>query len=302
MKLEVKLSKKSWHYKLQSFTFGINQPELYSLCPYFWLTIFCMLISPITIIVKPIKYLVKKSKERRLAREEKELQEFISNLSVDSIVEAVKKKKKIGWMEFGYCNVWDVLRRWQHKYNATEDECYAFHEKINNKLYDIENELKIKKMAKENAKIEAKLKRNQKVNVTNIVKYTKLFVGMLVSTLLTFLIYKGIVALISIEWQPINWEKVLVFFMTLLVIIIFVSIIFFLVGFIKSIEKYIEGRDDIKWYYKPALWIFKCVFWIIKWPFIAIIEVFKFIFGYFKSTKDNYCPGIIWEEEQNVQK
>lgn len=48
---EIKLSKKAWHYKLMSATFAGDPPKLWSFCPYFWLTIFCMLVSPITLFV-----------------------------------------------------------------------------------------------------------------------------------------------------------------------------------------------------------------------------------------------------------
>jgi hypothetical protein len=43
---EVKLKKDSWHFRLQRFVFG-RQPTYSNFCPYFWLTIFCVIISPI---------------------------------------------------------------------------------------------------------------------------------------------------------------------------------------------------------------------------------------------------------------
>lgn len=304
MELEVKLKKNSWHYKLQGFTFGENQPELHSLCPYFWLTIFCVLILPITLIVKPIKYIAKKTKERRLERERQEMEEFLKNMSVDSVLEAVKKKKKVGWIKLDRYEIWNMLRRWQEKYNATEEECVAFHQKLAKKLCDIDNEKDRQRRVKELAKIakaEAKQERSHKVNVARIVKRTKLAVGILISVLLAFLIYKGIVALINIEWQPINWEKVLFTLIAIGVVAIFILVVISFVKIITNIEKYYDDRDDLKWYSKPIFYLFKGLFWVIKWPLILIFEIFKFIFGYFKSTKDNYCPGIIWEEDQKPQ-
>lgn len=41
----IKLSRNSWHYRLQSFLFG-EPPYLDNFCPYFWLSIFCLMISP----------------------------------------------------------------------------------------------------------------------------------------------------------------------------------------------------------------------------------------------------------------
>jgi len=49
----VKLSKKQWHYKLQKFIFLNLEPSRFqNLCPYFWLTIFCIIVSPIVFIFR----------------------------------------------------------------------------------------------------------------------------------------------------------------------------------------------------------------------------------------------------------
>ena len=42
---EIKLSRNSWHYRIQSYLFG-KPPFLDNFCPYFWLSIFCLMISP----------------------------------------------------------------------------------------------------------------------------------------------------------------------------------------------------------------------------------------------------------------
>lgn len=302
MELEVKLRKNSWHYKLQGFTFGESQPELYSLCPYFWLTIFCVLILPITLIVKPIKYAIKKSRERRLARERREMEEFIKSMSVDSVIEAVKKKKKIGWIKLDRYEIWGMLIRWQERNQATDEEYDAFQQKLFKKLSDIDDEKHRQKLAKERARVEAKQKKFQNgVNVTKIVKRTKAAVGIIFSALLLFLIYKAVVFLINVEWQPIDWEKVLFTLIAFTFVAIFVLILIFLYKTINNIEEYCREKDQLRWYSKTFFWLFKGLFWVIKWPFIWLFEIFSFIFGYFKSTKDNYCPGIIWEEDQESQ-
>lgn len=43
--MEMKISRDSWHYRLQSDIFG-RQPTFHNFCPYFWLTIFCLAIAP----------------------------------------------------------------------------------------------------------------------------------------------------------------------------------------------------------------------------------------------------------------
>lgn len=49
----VKLSKDGWHYKLQEFVLGSATHRM-NLCPYFWITVFCMLASPFIAIYKGV--------------------------------------------------------------------------------------------------------------------------------------------------------------------------------------------------------------------------------------------------------
>lgn len=42
--MEVTLSKNGWHRKLQKFVFS-DPPHFYNFCPYFWLTIFCIIVT-----------------------------------------------------------------------------------------------------------------------------------------------------------------------------------------------------------------------------------------------------------------
>ena len=56
--MEVKLKRNGWHQRLQRFVFEYP-PHFYSFCPYFWVTIFCIIITfviPIIPIWKIIKY------------------------------------------------------------------------------------------------------------------------------------------------------------------------------------------------------------------------------------------------------
>jgi len=49
---EARLSKKSWHYKLMKFTFGEKMIPMYNFCPYFWMCILAIIISPFVIPIK----------------------------------------------------------------------------------------------------------------------------------------------------------------------------------------------------------------------------------------------------------
>jgi hypothetical protein len=43
---EVKLRKDAWHYRLQNRMFG-PLPTFNNFCPYFWITVFCVIVSPV---------------------------------------------------------------------------------------------------------------------------------------------------------------------------------------------------------------------------------------------------------------
>lgn len=42
--MQISLSRNAWHYKLQTKILG--KPQFSNFCPYFWLTIFCLIVSP----------------------------------------------------------------------------------------------------------------------------------------------------------------------------------------------------------------------------------------------------------------
>lgn len=53
----ITLSKNSWHYKYYTWVYG-ERPEHKSICPYFWGILFTVLITPLTLFVKGIGFLI----------------------------------------------------------------------------------------------------------------------------------------------------------------------------------------------------------------------------------------------------
>src|SRR3990167_10492099 len=49
--MEITLKADGWHRKLHNFVFGTNTPRYNNLCPYFWLTVFCGIITFIIPII-----------------------------------------------------------------------------------------------------------------------------------------------------------------------------------------------------------------------------------------------------------
>lgn len=52
----VQINKNKWHNQIQKYVFGKNAPVSEYLIPYLWLTLFCVIISPLALLIKIIKY------------------------------------------------------------------------------------------------------------------------------------------------------------------------------------------------------------------------------------------------------
>lgn len=297
MELEVRLSKKAWHYKLQNYIWGYNQPKLYSLCPYFWFTIFCMLIVPFVVIVRGFMCIGNKISNYNTRKADEAFSNFMKNITPEQAVDAVIKKRK--FRLYGTLERWSFLLRWRNWNPELSDDAYnKFSEKFNSLLISKEEELELKRnKPKKTPVVIEKVKR--KLNVSSIVKYTKMFVGLAIS----LLIFWGI-ATLFVSAGTWNWSKFFhkaLHFLAGMGILCSVGAIiaFFALGVGNSLDS-MNGKEELKWHGKPFRWLGKFLWFILKWPCKIIWEIIKFIFSYFKATKDNYCPGIIWDDEKSV--
>lgn len=60
---EITLNKNAWHAKLMTLTWGWDVKDFPSFCPYFWITLFNMIISPLVGLWILIKYMLKQFKK-----------------------------------------------------------------------------------------------------------------------------------------------------------------------------------------------------------------------------------------------
>lgn len=82
--MEVTLSKHAWHVNFYQWATG-NKPKWNNLCPYFWSLVFMLLISPLIIIWKIVKFILVKPIKKLLVQKtpikkkvKKEREPFIS--------------------------------------------------------------------------------------------------------------------------------------------------------------------------------------------------------------------------------
>jgi hypothetical protein len=138
---EVKLSKKSWHYKLMKFTWGQNTPNLWSFCPYFWLTIFNFFILPITLVIRSfqgfINFLDRKlylEPYERFVKEKSEDPLFIGAImeydySEKKLPSRSMFKKRDRWsfiedLENMLLTKWDIDYKYSEEYREKQREIY----------------------------------------------------------------------------------------------------------------------------------------------------------------------------------
>jgi len=144
MELEVKLSKNSWHYKLQRFVFKEDTPDLHSLCPYFWLTIFCLPAAIFVMIYRPIKWCVKSVKESMRKAEEERLKKMFQNLTVDGAVDLIKSRKKVDGRKYkGSYDIWNLIRSWQWRKGFSDEEADKLHNEVSKKFGKYEESLRV---------------------------------------------------------------------------------------------------------------------------------------------------------------
>ncbi len=297
--LEVHLSRSSWHYKLQGWVFGSNQPNFYSLCPYFWLTIFCIIISPIVLLVKGFIYGIfpffkwigdqwDKHIEKLVEKDRIEMEKLIQSMTPEELSKFILDKKlknrmnKLFYISTGRYDYYSLIRLWKNL-TGNEDSFSEIEEKM------------IKVVRKtEDKEIEKKEAIKKKLNINGIIKWTKRLVAVAVTALISYGLFTIVMYFINHTFH-INWKVIGGFIGgVLLVLVCFIIALITLSKIADNIANAIKYGDTIAWYAYPFYWLAVA----ISWPFIMLWKIVVFIFKYFMSTKDDYCPGIIWDDEK----
>lgn len=107
--MQVVLKKDGWYCKLQEFVFGRDRSDFNNLCPFFWLTIFCIMASPFVLAVRPLKYLGR-----------------LIVLIFDKAIPFVfnKMEKVILYIEERYCNPFFENQISQYAQDMTDQDAY----------------------------------------------------------------------------------------------------------------------------------------------------------------------------------
>ncbi len=327
---EARLSKSQWHYKLMKFVIGEDNIPLYNYCPYFWLTIFSIFMSPFVILYKVPRYfiikidsytdkiIIKPSRVRHFAKIEKEDMSkiFLGYLYYFSKHESsLEDKEEIKFflsdqehMYYKYYLLSSFARifvdwsdntlDWEDKieaYKLIRIADYEARQVRINSLIERE-ELLSKQIQKSNADA-AKRKSKIRNNMIKTAKYIFFAILVPVGLLIVFAFINLCMFLYKI-FTTIKLPSFYEFIYTLSIIagIVFIFLVF--IFLIKLLVEKLRNSSPTKKQSKLGKFFNTLGFYIVS-TFIAIRDGAAFFIIFFKSWKSNNCPAIIWEDETN---
>jgi hypothetical protein len=271
--MKIKLRKKGIHKKLQNYTFR-DAKLLYNFCPYWWLTIFCIIIFPLTLIYRTIEsfidYLNKKLESRYL--------DFIeNNLTIDDILniyygidpKSVKMKLPFRFKRFHSYQIWTDWRDIKRSKLSPKDW---------NDIWDFISNYRLLSIKPEPIK-KVKVDILSPKNLNRIIKATKIFTYSILALILLITIFY------TIELIIFNFRNFLEImkgtFLVIIICLLLASPIFLTIYLITDFipehgDKILNSR-------------------FIKW----IESTFSFFWDYFISLKNNYCPEIEWIDDES---
>lgn len=269
--MEVILNHKSWHYKLQKFTFRKRTPELNNLCPYFWITIFCLIAFPIMILINPIRWIIiwydYKYLQPKFEAWLESIKEPKDVFILYSYPKRIIRKRPFTFKWWGIgrgelFNVW-INKIFNGEWTKELDELIDKGRDEYNKEAELKEEEEIlKEMEKRRSRREHKFDW-----VTPLVLITKFVVNLALTIGLIYLFSFFIIIFIA----EFTVQGLLHFLKVGSVIILFLLLFVLIVISLIKIKFFI---------------------WLVK----LIIESLYIFIQYFKAIKNGICPAINWKE------
>lgn len=283
----IKLNRNAWHRRLQKYVLDKSTSHIedtMNLCPYFWLTIFCVIVVPFVFIWRSFNTGLDKAEKlfsnlpwvkAFVAWQNQRLDNFISSLTPSDLLKLYESDSKrashvvSSWLDYvrktklhkkaGYSDVWDYY------FNLVREE--------RRKRYD----------QKQQAYQE---KRKRELMFQKIGKTLGLTLLAVIVPFVIFVIY----SLISYLWDTYNFDLQL--FLTILGNLLFILVFLFIGAGVGTVLKRVFPKVSFLWddhLKKYLVWVF---WYPIKYTFVGIWEGLKFVWTYISNTKDNYCPSI----------
>lgn len=356
----IKITTKSWHFRLMQYVLGDVAPtaeNMHNLCPYFWLLIFALLISPVFIPIKLVSSGISKIirligdiiYDTTIIPTAKKWEDSLTDFEVYSIYNHDIEVSKFWNKMYQYENDGDTIYRndfvrdwWEKKYEKSSyhhDGSWTGNSDEFNNWID-ENAKKRDELLEETNTITQKRKQFKKSfseksscvigNIdnlynklsnymskwTNIIKWTKRFVGLAITTI-------GLIAtffIVNFLGRGVLWiidNITMEFSLTMLYVIIGFGILVITTVVLSRWMDYMKEHGTKLWYVKILYvltryiiyWPLRIIFYDVLWNFviinivlgiIAIAKItwgtiigFSGIFGeYAGASYSDYCPGL----------
>lgn len=335
--LEVTLSKNSFHYKFMKFILGSIMPNLNTLCPYFWLFWFCVLISPVWGTLKLLsigfykgcvntgEFIDNKFLKPRFENWVANLSDlqiyslrnhysdnrplvFDSGYYYESRHEILNKfmaVQKITWAELeerskkGEKIFWDNYKKEQEAREARSKRFKNLGNRITNRTNNLINKIPVPKGTY--PKQSTKPKEDFKLPIALIVKWTKRVLGTLFTLLIGYGLYKlGLIVYTysltitkEMVMNTLQWVGIVI--LIILAVAILVTALIIGINYLQETRQKNRYQSRDNWFTRSIEWIADGIIRVCTW----IAAPFIFCYQYFVATKDDYCPGIVWEDEKD---
>ena len=297
-----------WHFKLQQWTFGSDHERFNNFCPHFWLTIFCVMVSPFIgtwklllraisaavipaeYFMKPfdyLAYLITKHTNQRyesardiFAREATDWEAYQLFRNVYIWVPTYDQYGK--FLHLATSTAFDKLRSGKQKMLLG---CFKAWQNKNDDWKEI-LVANYKKDEEQKSK-ELKKKKDRRKNLATLAERTKLLVWLPLGIAAIYLSkWTALLVLVCLE-NPVG------FFNILIAIGMFSVMILALIGTAFLFIKLIESDTNIA---RPFVVAGRTVAKPFKFIGRGFAEAGKFLWMNVKAFKENYCPGIEWED------
>lgn len=314
--MEVTLKSNGWYNKLQKFTFGKSKPELYSLCPFFWLTIFCIVALPFTLILKGILWVANRI-DKYIDKSINEYLDSLTPLEIGTMYNdyIIPRKPffagKIGaysmynkWKERqlnlgkSYDDVYEMAKNAHDKWE--EDQCRK--QEILDQIYRDREELERKnqeRLAKKNERA-AKMK----LVWIPIVTWTKRIFNLALTCGIMILITWFINFIIVIYNPSATLEGLKIFGIVLLLL----GAIFGIVVLGTYYVDWNRSNGRVPVFLRPFVAmgpmftvIADGIGSVFKWIGKGFKNTFGLFWEYFKANKNDYCPAINWVDDETEE-
>jgi len=332
--VDVKLKKNGWHYHLQVFVIGDHAERRFNLCPYFWITVFCLITSPIVAVVKLFYFILNEAFERVTAFLDeyfcKPLDSFFTAHASSKVLKNMwkyskekddedrQRHKKVskdsiytGWRWYGSdgsIKLGDKFSLWKKAQEAAGKD---WRKEVSLRLKREEEEREVREKEdwlrrQENTRLAAIRKKKIDKIMMTVAKWVFMpTMALAGGTLILFVLW-----LLWRAYVVFNWSVIGMFILKGLMYSLVVLACSAAVGFPIYLLVYLVNKCDIHISFGWMKPLGKPFIAFGKWitPFFRKINsflyacaegmgsFFSFFWEYAKGWKENHCPAITWED------